>query len=174
MKLNKLAALFLLTSRGITMIHSGQEFARTKVIPQNVTANDPQKGMIDHNSYDKDNETNYINYNHAEINSELLNYYQGLIKLRTDFEAFRKANYDDVQFFQIKDNPFAIGYKLKYKNEEFLVLMNADRKKSEEFILPDGNWSVIVNGNSAGTSEIEVVNSKLNVEPTTGYVLVKE
>jgi len=32
MKLNKLAALFLFTSQGITMIHSGQEFARSKII----------------------------------------------------------------------------------------------------------------------------------------------
>ncbi len=174
MKLNKLAALFLFTSRGITMIHSGQEFARTKVIPEDVAAKDPNKGMIDHNSYDKDNETNYINYHHAEINSELLNYYRGLIKLRTDFVAFRKASYDDVQFFQIKDNPFAIGYRLKYNNDDFLVLMNADTKKSEEFILPEGSWSVITNGNSAGTDEINVVNSKLDVEPTSGYVLVKK
>jgi pullulanase len=174
MKLNKLAALFLFTSRGITMIHSGQEFARTKVIPQNVTANERRRGMIDDNSYDKDNETNYINYNHAGINSELLNYYKGLISLRTNIEAFRKAGYDDVQFFQITDNPFAIGYRLKYQNDEFLVLMNADRKKTEEFILPDGNWAVLVNGKSAGNDEINDVNLKLNVEPTTGYVLIKK
>ena len=62
LKLNKLAALFLFTSRGITMISEGQEFARSKVIPFNIPVDDPHKGMIDHNSYEKDNETNYINY----------------------------------------------------------------------------------------------------------------
>ena len=32
LKLNKLGALFLFTSRGITMISEGQEYARSKVI----------------------------------------------------------------------------------------------------------------------------------------------
>jgi len=35
LKLNKLGALFLFTSQGITMVHSGQEFARSKVIEIN-------------------------------------------------------------------------------------------------------------------------------------------
>ena len=109
LKLNKLAALFLFTSRGITMISEGQEFARSKVIPEDETVKDPQKGMIDHNSYDKDNETNYINYEHSKINSDLLNYYKGLIQLRNHFEAFRRAEYEQVHFFEVKDNPFAMG-----------------------------------------------------------------
>ena len=87
------------------MIHSGQEFARSKVIPQNIPEQDPHKGMIDHNTYDKDNETNYINYNHASINSDLLNYYKGLIELRKTSEAFRRADYSDVTFFTYKDKP---------------------------------------------------------------------
>ncbi len=174
LKLNKLAALILFTSRGITMIQAGQEFARTKVISENTTVPDPQKGMIDHNSYDKDNETNHINYNHSEINSELLNYYKGLIKLRNNFDAFRRADYNDVQFFRIKDNQFAIGYNLIYKDQEFLVLMNADPVKPEEFILPEGEWSVIVNKNSAGIDELSVVSSKLIIEPASGIVLIKK
>ncbi len=62
LKHNKLAALFLLTSQGMTMIHSGQEFARSKVISADIKVKDKHKGMIDHNSYEKDNETNFINY----------------------------------------------------------------------------------------------------------------
>ncbi len=98
LKLNKLAALFLFTSRGITMIHSGQEFARSKIIPQNIPEKDPHKGIIDHNSYEKDNETNYINYNQVKINQDLFNYYKGLIELRKKYEAFRRADYSDVIF----------------------------------------------------------------------------
>ncbi len=142
LKLNKLGALFLFTSRGITMIHSGQEFARSKVIPLNINEDDPQKGMIDHNTYDKDNEVNYINYHHAQLNKDLLEYYQGLIELRKTFESFRRAKYEDVTFFDIKDNPFAVGYSVNYKDESFLVLMNANPKMPEEFILPKGEWDV--------------------------------
>ena len=51
------------------MIHSGQEFARSKVIFNDVNVNDEEKGRLDHNSYNKDNETNYINYDYATMNA---------------------------------------------------------------------------------------------------------
>ena len=128
LKLNKLAALFLFTSRGITVISEGQEFARSKVIPKDLGVRDKHKGMIDHNSYDKDNETNYINYNHAKINEDLLNYYKGLIELRKKYEAFRRADYEQVHFFDVKENPFAMGYMLDYKSDKFIILFNASTK----------------------------------------------
>ncbi len=173
LKLNKLAALFLFTSRGITMISEGQEFARSKVIPSNEPEQDPHKGMIDHNSYDKDNETNYINYNHAYINSDLLNYYKGLIELRKTFEAFRRADYSDVKFFTYKDKPFALGYSVKYKNEEFVVLFNADPKSSIEIELPAGNWDVIVDENTSGIITIKTLQKKVTIINSTGMILKK-
>ena len=174
LKLNKLAALFLFTSRGITMISEGQEFARSKVIPFNEPEQDPRKGMIDDNSYDKDNETNYINYHHAEINKDLLDYYRGLISLRKNFEAFRRAKYQDVSFIDLKDRPFSLGYFLKYKNNEFIVLLNADPKLSLEVNLPEGNWDVLVDENSAGTTPLETVKGQLSINTSTGIVLMKK
>jgi len=171
-KFNKLGALFLFTSRGITMIHSGQEFARSKVIPLE-NHNDLQAGMIDHNTYDKDNEVNYINYNHAKMNEDLFNYYKGLIELRTEFEAFRRADYKDVLFFDIKDNPFAIGYVVNYKDETFIVLMNASLKQEEEFILPKGKWDVLVSPQKAGVKPLDKLKGKIKVAPSSGYVLKK-
>jgi pullulanase len=114
LQLNKLAALFLFTSQGITMIHSGQEFARSKYLPQVPDIEDEHEGMIDHNSYNKDNEVNYINYNHADLNKELLDYYKGLIKLRKNYASFRHASYDQISFFSIEENPFALGYPDEY------------------------------------------------------------
>jgi pullulanase/glycogen debranching enzyme len=174
LKLNKLAALFLFTSRGITMIHSGQEFARSKVIPFNITVDDPHKGMIDHNSYEKDNETNYINYEHAKINKDLLNYYKGLIELRTKSEAFRWAEYNDVTFLDLKQHPFALGYLVKYKDEEFLILINADAKSSLEFELPPGDWDVLVDENVAEIKPVKSLQKKINLTNSTGIVLKKK
>ena len=171
LKLNKLAALFLFTSRGITMIHAGQEFARSKVIPLDTKAPDEHKGMIDHNSYDKDNETNYINYNHAKINEELLNYYKGLIKLRKKYDAFRRADYDDVNFIKIEKNPFAIGYKVTFDNDVFLVFLNANPKKKEKFILPEGEWNILVNPAIAGVESLGTVKDQIVVESSSGYIL---
>jgi pullulanase/glycogen debranching enzyme len=172
LRLNKLAALFLFTSRGMTMIHSGQEFARSKVIPPDVKVPDEHKGTIDHNSYNKDNQTNYINYNHVKINIELLNYYKGLIQLRKKYDAFRRAGYNDVNFFKIKNNPFALGYQLEFKNDVFIVLLNANPKMKEEFILPEGEWNILVNPAVAGIEILGTVKKRLVIEPSSGYVLI--
>jgi len=174
LKLNKLAALFLFTSQGMTMIHAGQEFARTKVIPLNVDAPDTNKGRIDHNTYDKDNDVNAINYNHAEINKELLNYYTGLISLRNKYDAFRKAKYDDITFFANNQNEFSLGYSINYKGEQFLVAMNANPNSDKEFILPEGTWEVLVNEESAGIKRLGVVSRKLVIQSTSGCVLKKQ
>jgi len=173
LKLNKLGALFLFTSRGITMISEGQEFARSKVIAKDSDILDPHQGIIDHNSYDKDNETNYINYEHAKINENLLNYYKGLIKLRKKYGAFRRAAYNQVQFFDVKDNPFALGYSLEYKNDSFIVLFNANTNVSEIFILPEGKWDVLVNSETAGTESLGNITSEVELAPSTGIVLKK-
>ena len=174
LKLNKLGALFLLTSRGIIMIHSGQEFARSKVIPLNVKVDDPQKGMIDHNSYDKDNETNYINYKYAKLNKDLVDYYKGLIELRKGFESFRRAEYNEVRFIDTHENNFALGYEVKHGDEDFVVLLNADPKNKIVCELPSGNWDIIVNPQKAGVKSLGSASGTLKVEPSSGYVLIKK
>ena len=156
------------------MIHSGQEYARTKVIPFNEPEEDPHKGIIDHNSYDKDNETNYINYNHVKINQDLFNYYKGLIELRKKYEAFRRADYDDMVFIKMKNKPFALYYSLNYKDDEFLVFLNANPKSSLEIVLPDGEWGVIIDENTAGVAPIRTVNQKITLNSSTGMILKKK
>ncbi len=171
MKLNKLAALFLFTSQGIAMFQEGDEFARTKVIPFNKDVPDTNEGRIDNNSYNKDNSTNYINYKDAEINSGLLDYYKGLIALREKYPAFRRASYNEVKFYDTKDNPFALGYHLDYKDEHFIVLFNADTEKTESFELPEGVWDVLADSAKAGTIPLSAASNKIELQPSTGMVL---
>ena len=171
MKLNKLAALFLFTSQGITMFQEGAEFARTKVIPLNIKVPDIHKGHIDNNSYNKDNATNYINYKHAQINKELVDYYRGLIALRNTYPAFRRAKYDNIHFVELKSNEFALGYFLKYENSVFFVGFNADPQKKANFKLPKGKWDILVNSQKAGFDSIGVIRNSLLLQPITGTVL---
>jgi len=174
LKLNKLAALFLFTSRGITMIHSGQEFARSKVIPFDILVDDSHKGMIDHNSYEKDNETNYINYNHIKINEELFNYYKGLIELRKTYEIFRNAEFNDVNFKDLKDKPLALYYSMDSGEAEFNVIFNANPKLSLSVILESGEWDVLVDENSAGVKPVRIVSGTVTAPPSSGMVLKKK
>jgi pullulanase len=173
LKLNKMGALFLLTSQGIIMISEGQEFARTKVIPIIKGIEDECAGKIDHNSYNKDNSTNYINYKHADMNGALLNYYKGLIQLRNKFSAFRRANYEEVSFYDMNNNPFALGYSVKHNGEQFVVLFNANRENSEEFSLAEGDWEILVNPEKAGVESLGKASEKITVESSSGFVLKK-
>jgi pullulanase/glycogen debranching enzyme len=171
MKLNKLGALFLFTSQGITMISEGQEFARSKVVPFNIKVKDNDRGRIDHNSYNKDNETNYINYKHAKINKELVDYYMGLISLRKAYPAFRHAEYDNIIFTDHLNSKFGFSYILRHEKDEFIVIFNADPKQELEFTLPEGRYDVLVDKNSAGTKTMYEVQGKIILETTTGMVL---
>jgi len=170
-KLNKLGALFLLTSQGMVMIAEGQEFARSKVIFNQLGIHDLDKGKMDHNSYNKANQTNYINYKHAELNKELVDYYKGLIELRKTYEAFRRADYNEISFFDHSDNQFGLAYLVKYHSESFVVLFNADQFNNLEFPLPNGNWEVLVNQHSAGIKPLIEVSGKIKLEPVSGMVL---
>ncbi len=173
LKLNKLAAMFLLTSRGITMIAEGEEYARSKVIDTNSNISDKHKGEIDHNSYNKDNTTNYLNYDFAELNTDLFDYYKGLISIRKHYSAFRRANYDDVKFFDTKGKDFLLAYELNFNGNSFFIAMNAYPDRSEEIDLPEGNWGVLASPEKAKRKVFSFVNGKLEIPSTSGFILLK-
>ncbi|HEX9005994.1 MAG TPA: alpha-amylase family glycosyl hydrolase [Bacteroidota bacterium] len=174
MKLNKLGALFLLTARGPVMIGEGQEFARSKLIAPDARVRDPRQGTLDANSYNKDNATNYLNFDDAAANAPLLRYYRGLIALRARHRVFRRAAYGDAAFLEIPGNPFALGISLRDGRTDYLVLMNADNGRTARFDLPQGRWTVLVNGEMAGTRPLGRAAKYLEVEPKTGYVLMRD
>jgi pullulanase/glycogen debranching enzyme len=177
MRMNKLAALFLFTSQGATMMHEGQEFARSKVIAK-TAAPDPHAGQIDHNSYNKDNETNWINFQHAEMNRELVDYYRGLIALRQMHRVFRRSEKRDIEFLPGKGE-FALGYLIHRKSSgdthDFAVLMNGHTSKPAAFKTPAGEWEIVVNEQKAGVTALgKFKGGEFSVMPTSGVVMRKK
>jgi pullulanase/glycogen debranching enzyme len=96
-----------------------------------------------------------------------------LIELRKKYEAFRKASYDEVTFFSYKDKPFVLGYSVKYKDEELLVLFNADIKTSFTAELPEGKWVLLVDESRAGINSIKTIQQKVTLNSSTGMILKK-
>ena len=142
-KIHKLAATALLTSQGPVMIAQGQEWARSKVIAM-TDAHDDNIGKIDHNSYEKDNETNWLNWNHKDINAELTIFYKQLIELRNKESAFRRQDPEKIEFIYSENNEFGLGYILDGENgNQFLILLNSG-KSSANFSLPVGNWQPLL------------------------------
>ncbi len=170
LKLNKLAALFLFVSRGITMIAEGQEFARSKVIIPQENIDDKHVWEIDHNSYNKDNETNYINYDYAEQNKDLLNYYKGLIALRKKHEAFRRAYYNDLKPIETKDN-FLLEFTLDHKSEKYFVAINGNRKLNLKIKLPEGDWEILVSPEKVTLENPGVISGSIKIPSSSGFVL---
>ncbi|MEE9431284.1 MAG: alpha-amylase family glycosyl hydrolase [Melioribacteraceae bacterium] len=171
LKLHKLAAMFLFTSQGITMIHAGQEFARSKVIAKQKNVKDEHVGMLDYNSYNKDNATNYLNYEHAEINKELVEYYKGLIKLRKQHEAFRRSSSNEFKFCKTSANKFALSYVVTHKSKTYFVAFNASRNKTTSFKLPEGWWQILADENKVLSSKSKSVKNKIELSSTSGIVL---
>lgn len=172
--MNKLAALFLLTSQGPVMLHEGQEFARSKVIAA-THAPDNRVGMIDHNSYEKDNETNYINFHHRDLNRGLYEYYQGLISLRKTYPVFSSAPRTAVEFLAT-GNDLVIAYRINGKKaspvksqSDFVVVLNGS-SASASFKLPRGMWEVLADAESSVGSE-KKISGTISIPPTSGIIL---
>ncbi len=172
LRLNKLAAMFLLTSRGMTMIAEGQEFARSKVVDWNASVPDEHKGEIDHNSYNKDNATNYLNFNFAKLNQDFVDYYSGLIAIRKNYPAFRRAKYNDVQFIETNDD-YLLAYTLTFNKSEFFVVMNANRDNGKEVNLPEGEWGILASPEKAGVKVSSIVSDKISAPRSSGFILMK-
>ena len=172
MKINKLAALFLFVSQGPVMIHAGQEFARSKVIAP-TSAPDPDVGKIDHNSYNKDNETNWLNYTHADLNHELLDYYRQLIHVRLEHEAFRYSQPEDFRFFHTVDSLF-LAFQINYKKSKYIVLLNGNNRKEQKFSMPGGKWKILVNPQGITSQPKTMVRGNtITLSPSSGMILMQ-
>ncbi len=182
--LHKLAALYLFTSQGPVMIHEGQEYGRSKLIAQ-TSAPDPRIGMIDHNSYDKDNETNYLNFEHAELNKELVEYYKGLIHLRKTYPVLSNVSNEAIEFLPTKDD-FHIAFFIDNSKEQrtknkvqstkngIMVLLNGSPTKSLDMKLPKGSWQVIANPDKVTQDKpFGKVSGSVTVPPTSGMILMR-
>jgi pullulanase/glycogen debranching enzyme len=164
--MNKLGALFLFTCQGITFIHEGQEWARSKVIAE-TTVPDKHIGLIDNNSYEKDTETNWLNWNEREMNRELVNYYKGLIAFRKQYPEFRHSNPEDFEFMDVGEK-VAVAYLLK---DRFVVILNGENEDTLKLDLPEGQWNILADEKLVNLENQQLVSNKISVPPSSGIVL---
>jgi pullulanase len=168
---HKLGAFILATSQGMTMIHEGQEFARSKVIEVNDIP-DPRQGMIGTNSYDKDNSTNYLNYDIAKQNQELIDFYSSMFRIRQVYPQLRKAARSRLEPF-FADSEFGIGYRIfpeKENEDELLVLVNGSKDKTAFYNLPEGMWSYLF---ATYPYTVDRVLNSITLAPSSGVILIK-
>lgn len=175
MALAKLAALTLFSAQGMTMIHAGQEFARSKIIAD-TGVDDPEVGKIDHNSYQKDNETNWLNFEVLDLNRDLFDYYRGLIDIRLSSPALRKAQPQEISFDHF-DNPLLLSFYITGASSgdvyDYYVILNANWSDTISHHLPQGSWELIVNKQIASSQAIDILSNKIKVPAKSGVMLRK-
>ena len=175
MRVSKLAALSLFTAQGITMMHAGQEFARSKIIAKS-PCDDPDEGKMDHNSYQKDNETNWLNFDDLKLNHELFDYYRGLIRIRLESPALRKCSNNEISFNYAGDMlllSFYVNGKSSGDIYDYYVVLNGNAHEKNDVQLPKGTWEVIADHKIASSQTIDFVNGSVNLPSQSGILLRK-
>ena len=157
----------LFTSQGIPLFHQGQEWGHSKIIAETKVP-DLNVHKMDPNSYNKDNETNWVNWNELSQNQDLVNFYKALIQIRKEYPQLRKTRPQDITFYNFK-NEFSLGYSF---NETMIAYINGDNEKELEIILPDGNWNLLIS--TSGQTNNELSNGKFILGPKSGVLLIRE
>lgn len=170
LRIHKLAAINLLTAQGPIMMAQGQSWGRAKVIANSI-GTDPNAGKLDHNSYEKDDETNWLNWDEKDLNSDLVDYYRGLIAIRHHLPELRDVAIG-VRTFIDSENELSFGFSLSGENE-VLVFLNGDKEDAVEYELPSGTWKVLANAKLAGTDALAEVSDQIQLPAQSGMILVK-
>ncbi|NQT24034.1 pullulanase [candidate division KSB1 bacterium] len=166
-RIHKLAALILFTGQGAVMLHSGQEFARSKVIAD-TNIDDLEIGRLDHNSYNKDNETNWLNYDHVDLNHELVSYYKALIKIRKTYTHFTHLEQVNLQFID-GSNPGSLGMRLSISDHpDLIMLFNIHPSQPAQFNV-DGQWELILTEKSS--KNFKTIENWIEIPIRSGAIL---
>jgi len=143
--LDKFAMSIVLTSQGVPFIHGGDEMLRDK--------------QGEHNSYDKPDSVNQINWDWLSQNRDAVEFYKALIQLRRDHKALRMNTWqqikDNVSITQASDNEKVIfnainGAAVFDTWDDILIIYNPSDDYSAT--LPAGNWSIALQNNEANST----------------------
>ena len=171
-RMNNLAAAIYMTSQGIPFIHAGEEMLRSKPLAD---------GTFDHNSYSSSDEVNNLKW--ADLSKEeyqqVFAYYQGLIAFRQAHPALRLTNAEDVAaYVSTMEGVTApiVGHVIAAgaggEAQDIAVLFNP-KNEAVAVTLPEGEWTVYINGEQAGTEALAVVGGEISLAPISALVLVK-
>lgn len=171
--MNRLCAAIVFTSQGVPFIQAGEEFLRSKPLPE-------KKGFAE-NSYNMPDAVNSIKWDNIHEYPDMIAYYKGLMALRKAHPVFRMQSEAEMtqNLCFLSDTPEnVVAYLLKGKcaddtPENILVIFNGN---DEEILynLPEGKWKILVDDKTAGADGKKVISEKADVEPLSALVLEKE
>ncbi len=167
----KLAQTIVFTSQGTPFMFAGEEIFRDK------------KGV--HNSYNRPDSINAIDWGNKKKYNDLFNYYKGLTALRKAHPAFRMTSADDIARNLVFDkidsrkNPNLISYSIKNhangdKWKEIKVIFNG-AGESRQVSVPKGKWIIVakdgeINPDGMGHTR----GGRIIIKPYSALILAQE
>ena len=170
---NNLAAAIVLTSQGVPFFQAGEEMLRSKPLPE---------GGFEHNSYKSPDSINSIKWENLTnpLYSDVPEYYAGLIAFRKAHPALRMQTAEEVaehitMLPGLEFNVVACHISAGANGEanEIIAVFNP-RANDTVVKLPEGEWTVYVNADKAGTEPLATVTGEVSVETVSACLLVKK
>ncbi|MCH5229905.1 MAG: type I pullulanase [Muribaculaceae bacterium] len=168
----KLAQTIVFTSQGTPFMFAGEEIFRNK------------KGV--HNSYNKPDSINAIDWSNKSRYHDQFDYYKGLTSLRKSHPAFRMTNAEDIANHLVFDEidsvetPNLISYSLKdHANgdswEEIKVVFNG-AGISQKVEIPEAQWKIIAKDGKINPEEGlgETSGGSVIMAPYSALILAKQ
>ncbi|MGL4997376.1 MAG: alpha-amylase family glycosyl hydrolase [Cetobacterium sp.] len=173
----RIGNFLLLTSQGTAFLHSGQEMGRSKEwfgenLPEQKYIKNKFGTFID-DSYDSSDSINNFKWSNLQKKENLktLEFTKELIKLRKSEPKFRYKYFEDIE-----KNMKLLGSKkvkndlfIAYKNDDYLVIINADKKK-RELQIDLNEYIILVDGDRVNIKGIENPNKISIVRENTAEI----
>ena len=171
-RMNNLAAAIYLTSQGVPFVHAGEEMLRSKPL---------EEGGFEHNSYKSPDSLNSIKWENLndEAYQDVYNYYKGLIAFRKAHPALRMTTAEEIAekitpIGGVDFNVVALHVAAGANGEENeIVAIFNPRAEATVVTLPEGQWTVCVNGEDAGTESLGTAEGEVSVDAISAMMLVK-
>jgi pullulanase len=165
-EMHRLALLTVLTSQGISFLHAGTEFLRSK-------------GGVE-NSFESPDSVNALNWDQKTLHQDVNDFVRLLITMRRQHPAFHMRSGADIRAaLTFRDSPAGTvvyhidGARAKDSWKDIVVLLNGS-DKVQTVKLPSGSWSHFIRDNR---QRQELVASKdrgsIELAPHSGSILYK-
>jgi pullulanase len=158
-EMHRLALLTVLTSQGISFLHAGTEFLRSK-------------GGVE-NSFNAGDRVNAIDWDLKTMHQDVYAFVKALVHMRRGHPAFRMTTADAIRKnLHFLDAPGGVvaytinGAAAGDSWKKILVVLNGS-DADQSVIIPAGGWMSFISGNRLQTSNAE---GKVVLPPHTGSV----
>lgn len=164
-EMHKLALSIVLTSQGISFLHAGTEFLRTK------------KGV--ENSFDSPDSINAIDWGLKTKNKDIYLYVKALIRMRKSHPAFRMEKADQVKenlHFIDGMNEDLVAYTINGAaagdSWKRILVAYSGANGQKKLDLPSGKWFVFIRNNKV--VKTVPVSGQISLNPSSCLVLFEK